>query len=270
MSLEPKLPSQWEEKEAQVISAQNMRRGVGWLAILLPVLTTVGYWVLGAQRGGFLSSISESYYTLMRDVFVGTLCIEAFFLYAYRGYSACEDRFFNGLAVLCVVVALFSANVNPVVASGVSGPPSCYYPIEMGPTCLIVLNDRVLMFHHEVFGHIHMVAAAILFASLGYVSFGFFTKTDSDDPGPEKRHRNTIYRAAGITIWSALALYGLFLVARIFVPEALWIRRLDDWPFLFLIETVCLLAFGFSWLVKGDGVYGLSDPPKQGTSGSPQ
>ena len=173
---------------------------MGWLAILLPVLTTVGYWVFGAQRGGFLGSISESYYTLMRDVFVGTLCIEAFFLYAYRGYNAFEDRFFNGLAFLSVVIALFSMNSKPVVAGGVDAPPSCHYSITMDPTCLIVLNDRVLMSHHEAFGWIHIIAAAILFASLGYVSICLFTKTDCTEPGPEKRRRNTIYRASGIAI----------------------------------------------------------------------
>ena len=239
---------------------------MGWLAILLPVLTTVGYWVFGAQRGGFLGSISESYYTLMRDVFVGTLCIEAFFLYAYRGYNAFEDRFFNGLAFLSVVIALFSMNSKPVVAGGVDAPPSCHYSITMDPTCLIVLNDRVLMSHHEAFGWIHIIAAAILFASLGYVSICLFTKTDCTEPGPEKRRRNTIYRASGIAIWSALALYGLFLAAQSLASGASWVRMLDDWPLLFVGETVCLFAFGFSWLVKGDGVYGLSDSPEQGRS----
>jgi hypothetical protein len=39
---------------------------------------------------------------------VATLCCEAFFLYAYQGYSGFEDRFFNGLAVLLVVIAFFS------------------------------------------------------------------------------------------------------------------------------------------------------------------
>jgi hypothetical protein len=72
MSLEPNRPWRWEEKTPQVISAPRMRRGVGWLAILLPVITAVGYGVFGGERGGFLGSISESYYTVMRDVFVAT------------------------------------------------------------------------------------------------------------------------------------------------------------------------------------------------------
>jgi hypothetical protein len=259
MSLEPKRPPHWEEKDPQVISARQMRRAVGWLAILLPVLTAVGYGVFGGERGGFLGSISESYYTVMRDVFVGTLCAEAFFFYAYQGYNAFEDRFFNGLAVLSVVIAFFAMNSTPFAGGSIDPPPSCRYAITMDPTCLIVLNDRVLMFHYEAFGWIHFIAAAILFVSLGYVSFFFFTKTDSAEPDPKKRHRNTIYRVCGFAIWAALALYGLFLAAKTYASGAAWVRALGDWHLLFVVETVCLLAFGVSWLVKGNGVYGLSD-----------
>jgi hypothetical protein len=259
----------WEEEAPQVIDAQKMRKGVGWLAILLPLITGVGYGVLGGDRGGFLGSISESYYTVMRDVFVGTLCAEAFFLYAYRGYTAFEDRFFNGLAVLCVVIAFFSMNSTPVSAQ-VDPPPSCRYAITMDPTCVIVLNDRMLMYHHRAFGWIHFSAAAILFAGLGYVSIYFFTKTDSAEPGPEKRRRDTIYRVCGIAIWVGLALYGLFFAAEMLAPGAAWVRALDRGPLLYVVEAVSLVAFGFSWLVKGDGVPWLSDPPKQGASRSPR
>jgi hypothetical protein len=259
MSLEPKRGSHWEERTPQIISAQQMRKGVGLLAILLPVLTALGYCVLGGQRGGFLDSISESYYTLMRDVFVGTLCMEAFFLYAYRGYNAFEDRLFNVLAVLCVVIALFSMN-SIEGAPDVDGAPrpACYHAIRMTPTCLILLNNRVLMSHYEAFGWIHLGAAAALFLSLGYVSYFLFTKTGSDQPTPRKLRRNMTYRACGVAIWASLVIY--FVLARLEV--------LDSWPLLFIAETICLFAFGFSWLVKGDGVYGLSDTASENLSAS--
>lgn len=264
MSFESKRPSRWKEKEPQAISARQMRQGVGWLAILLPAFVVVGCRVFGGARGGFLGSISESYYTVMRDVFVGTLCVEGFFLYAYRGYDAFEDRFFNGLSVLSVVVAFFAMNSTRIATVRPDPPPSCRYAIAMDPTCLIVVNDRVLMFHYEAFGWVHIIAAAILFGSLGYVSIHFFTKTDSHEPGMRKRRRNMIYRVCGIVIWVSLALYGLFWTAERFAPGAAWVRAIDDCSPLFIVETVCLLAFGFSWLVKGDGVYGLSDVPKHG------
>jgi hypothetical protein len=261
MSLEPKRLSHWEEKTPQIISAQKMRKGVGRLAILLPVLTALGYCILGGERGGFLDSISESYYTLMRDVFVGTLCAEAFFLYAYRGYNTFEDRLFNVLAVLCCVIALFSMNsIEGAPGVDTAPPPACYDAIRMAPTCLILLNNRVLMSHYEAFGWIHIGAAAVLFISLGYVSYFLFTRTDSANPNPRKLRRNVTYRACGIAIWASLAIYALLALVKVLV----------NWPLLFIAETICLFAFGFSWLVKGDGVYGLSDSPDQTASVSPQ
>jgi hypothetical protein len=236
-----------------------MRQGVGYLALLLPVVIAVGYRIFGGEHGGFLGSISESYYTVMRDVFVGTLCAVAFFLFAYQGYSDFEDRFFNVLGGLCVVVAFFAMNSTAVEASPLLDPPSCHHATAMDPTCSIVLNDRVLIFHYETFGWIHFAAAATLFASLGYVSIHFFTRSDATDPGPEKRRRNTIFRVCGFAIWGALGLYGLFSLAQWFAPDATWVRALDHWPVLFVVEWVCLWAFGFSWLVKGDGVRGLRD-----------
>jgi hypothetical protein len=261
MSLEPQRPSHWEEKTAQVISAQKMRKGVGRLAILLPLLTGLGYCVLGGQLGGFLDSISESYYTLTRDVFVGTLWAEAFFLYAYKGYNTFEDRLFNVLAVLCVVIACFSMNsIEGAPGVDTAPRPACYYAISMTPTCRILLNNRVLMSHHEWFGWVHIGAAAVLFVSLGYVSYFLFTRTDSAKPNPQKLRRNTIYRACGIAIWASLAIYAMLAVA----------KALENWPLLFFAETICLFAFGLSWLLKGDGVYGLSDSPEQAASVSPQ
>lgn len=160
------------------------------------------------------------------------------------------------------MIAFFAMNSTAVVASPLLDPPSCHRATTMDPTCSIVLNERVLMYHYEAFGWIHIAAAATLFASLGYVSIHFFTQTDSPQPGTKKRHRNTIYRVCGFAIWAALALYGLFCAAQKLVPLAVWVRALEHWHLLFVVETVCLWAFGLSWLVKGDGVRRLSDPPE--------
>jgi hypothetical protein len=197
-------PARWEDNVPQVISVQQMRRGVGRLAVLLPLVIGAGYCIFGKDLGGFLGAISESYYTVMRDVFVGTLCAVAFFLYAYRGYNHREDWLFNFLALLCVVVAWFSMTSTPLLVEPLPGP-SCSYSIKLEPTCAVVVNDRLATYHYEIFGLLHFGAATVLFVCLGYVS-----------------------------------------------------------PFLFIVETVCLEAFGISWLLKGDGIFGLlSDRPAQ-------
>jgi hypothetical protein len=258
----PPLGSTWESDTPQAISLQNMRVGVGWLAILLPLLTGVGYAVLGAGRGGFLDSISESYYTLVRDAFVGTLCMEALFLFAYRGYNGFEDVFFNCLGVLCVLIALFS--MNPEVGSPGGIPAaltdSCS-DVPVGASSVLLLNNRTFLWHRVAFGYVHLGAAALLFISLGWVSFFWFTKSVPIGPRRiEKVRRNRIYRACGIAIWSSLGLYGAFQLA-LNMSRAPWLLALSAWPVLFWVETVCLFAFGFSWLLKGDGVYGLADKP---------
>jgi len=252
-----------DDKDPEIISVPELRRGVGLLATLLPVLTAGGYAVL-AGRGGVLGSISESYYTVTRDVFVGTLCAVAFFLYAYRGYNAFENRFFNVLCGLCLVIALFAMNPTAVPPSALGDPPDCHQAIAMDPTCSVVINTRLATYHLEWFGWVHIISAATLFASLGYASFFFFTKHEAD-PSARKLNRNFIYRVCGLTIWVALALYVLFLAVQRVAPDAPSVRALSAWPLLLLVETVCLWAFGFSWLVKAEFVPGLSDPPKKST-----
>jgi hypothetical protein len=196
-------------------------------------------------------------------VFVGSLCAVAFFLYAYKGYSACEDRFFSVLATFAIVVVLFSMNLPADAPVPLFEPPFCHQAIRMEPTCSVVLNDRLLIFRYEFFGYVHYLAASALFISLGYASIHFFTKSDKPEAerGQEKRRRNTIYRVTGYLIWGALAAYGVFLAAQRLTPGATWVRALEGLPVLFFVENVCLEAFGLAWLLKGDGVWGLSDRP---------
>jgi hypothetical protein len=253
----------WDDKDPEIISVPELRRGVGVLATLLPVLTAGAYAVL-AGRGGVLGSISESYYTFTRDVFVGTLCAVAFFLYAYRGYNTFENRFFNVLCGLCLLIALFSMNPTAVLPSPLGEPPDCHQAIAMDPTCSVVINTRLATYHLEWFGCVHLISAATLFASLGYASFFFFTKREAN-PTARKLKRNIIYRACGLTIWVALALYVLFLAVQKIAPDAPSVRTLSAWPLLLLVETACLWAFGAAWLVKAEVFPGLSDPPEKST-----
>jgi hypothetical protein len=133
----------------------------------------------------------------------------------------------------------------------------------MDPTCLILLNDRTLLLHHDLYGYVHLAAAALLFLILGYVSFALFTRTDPSGAKAatkEKLRRNRIYRVCGIVIWLSLAAYGIYALAAWISPAAAGVVWLDHWRwFLFAVEATCLVAFGFSWLLKGDGVPGLAD-----------
>ena len=67
-----------------VISYLNLRRTVGWIAILLPFGLRAGVIVLGSAVPG---SVSGYYYSPMRNVLVAALCVLGVFLISYNGYD---------------------------------------------------------------------------------------------------------------------------------------------------------------------------------------
>ena len=56
-----------------VVSYLTLRKAVGAISVALPFVLAVGNRILGGP--GIQSSISAYYYTGMRDVFVGSLCV---------------------------------------------------------------------------------------------------------------------------------------------------------------------------------------------------
>ena len=61
---------------------------------------------------------------------------------------------------------------------------------------------------------------------------------------PEKKRRNVVYRASGIAIAVCLVLIATLN----FVPSG----PIDELKPVFWLETVASVAFGLSWLVKGE------------------
>jgi archaellum biogenesis protein FlaJ (TadC family) len=96
---------------------------------------------------------------------------------------------------------------------------------------------------------IHYASAAVFFLTLAYVSLVLFTKVHpsgkKEDLTKQKVKRNRVYRACGITI---LVCIGLLLLVDA-LPKDSAILNIDP---VFWIEAIALLAFGFSWLIKGE------------------
>src|ERR671933_275348 len=94
-----------EPNDDVVISYLNLRRAIGLLGMGLPLVLVLGK-LLG-DGGGLLESISDYYYSSMRNVFVGTLWAIGIFLFSYRGYER-KDDIAGTLACLAAIgVALF-------------------------------------------------------------------------------------------------------------------------------------------------------------------
>jgi len=97
----------------------------------------------------------------------------------------------------------------------------------------------------------HFVSAGIFLSVLAFFSLYLFRLTDPTcQPTDEKRIRNKVYLWCGIIMLACLVILGVY-----FVSGKDWSRQ----SFVYWMETVALIAFGISWLVKGEIV--LKDPP---------
>jgi drug/metabolite transporter (DMT)-like permease len=203
-----------------VLSYLSLRKAIGLLGACLPFVLAIGLFVL--YRKGLQGSISGYYHTEMRDVFVGTLCAIGVFLLSYRGYES-KDRIAGNLAcVFAIGTALF-------------------------PTAPDVMNPTHM---DNVKGAIHFISAALFLLTLAYFSLRLFTKTDPKlIPTPRKTNRNRIYLVCGYTIVAAIALIAIYKV----LPNDIEMRLAELKP-VFWLESIAVVAFGISWLTKGEAI----------------
>jgi hypothetical protein len=216
-----------EDDRQIIISYTNLRRLIGILGISLPFLCLIGLIITSTI---LQPSISHCYYTNVRDVFVGIMIGVSMFLITYYGYDPIDHVVTNitGTAgiLLAICPCLFSY-ANPE------------------------LNHLVgyLNFNPYLSNIIHIVCASIFFLLLAFNSIFLFTKTDPNVVKTEnKKKRNVIYIVCGI-IMIVLMLVLLFL--HLIMGNV----KFDETPIAFFIESLMLLAFGISWLVKGDTIF---------------
>ncbi len=210
------------------MSYVTLRKVIGWLGITLPFICFLG----GRAWGGikYETTLSGYYYTNMQDVFIGVLVCMSLFLMTYRGYNN-KDHWttsFAGFAGLGV--ALFPTNC---VGNG---------------------NLPVGVFHlmSSTSNQVHVIFATAFFVLLACVSMFLFTKTDEyNETTPRKIIRNRIYMGCGIGILSIIAV----MFGSTFVLDQDFIRTS---PYFLIMESLMLVVFGFSWIVKGETL--LADP----------
>jgi hypothetical protein len=215
-----------------IISYITLRRAIGILGISLPFVMIAGS-VIANDCSEIQYSVSLYYHTIMRNVFVGILCAVALFMFAYTGYDI-YDRIAGILAFVFVL--------------GVAFFPTVPDPDEIISGCTVEpfrLNRLV--------GIIHFVSASLFFLVLSFISIFLFTRTKDNDKNnytPEKKKRNILYRICGFIMIGSLALIALwFLLIKQKYP---FIHELRP---VFWLETIALIAFGISWLTKGELIW---------------
>ena len=195
----------------QLISFMLLRKLVGWLGIILPVILVIGTVVIENAQG-LEDSISDYYYTGMRDVFVGILCSVAIFLFAYKGYEYKDSLAGNFACFFALGVAFF-------------------------PT------DDV-----SIVGTIHLICALLFFVTLIYFSMVLFVKSSKpvELQSATKRKRNLVYKSCGVIMIICIALIGIYFL---FLEKKFPV--IVSFNPVFWLEAIALVAFGVSWLTKG-------------------
>lgn len=97
-------PSSNTRKEQQLVSYLYLRMLIGACGIALVASCLVYAFILGH---GMQDSVSDFYYTGVRDIFVGVLFVLGFFLLSYKGYDRIDSRFANAGFFFALGVALF-------------------------------------------------------------------------------------------------------------------------------------------------------------------
>ncbi|GAA4893414.1 DUF998 domain-containing protein [Tessaracoccus lubricantis] len=207
----------------------TQQRVIALLSFFLPA-SLIGWSLLSGQ--GLRGSISEYYYTPMRDVFVGTLCALALFLWSYRGYHPTNPELRADRIV---------AKVASIAAALVALAPLKPRQAEWECTVLqCVLGTDTAYW-------VHNVAAAVFLVALATFCLVLFPM--SAIPGQDLGRRLVAYGVSGATIVISV----LLMVLWTFLPVEIYFM-LGRYKPILVLETVALTAFAASWFLRSRAV----------------
>ncbi len=216
-------------------SDYRIRKLVGILGIALPVL-------LPFTMGDFLASISHYYYSTLSSLFF-IIILSAFglFLISYKGYKKdvkteqISDDFLTNIGGFAALIVVF-------IPTLCKGSTSTFID-------LLCTNENYPLFGHNnaTLSVIHLISAGIFILCMGWMSKYKFTRGSKDV-------HNKIYKHCGNIVFISVALIIVGVIL-----EKLNINFLINDYYVFIFETIAVIAFGSSWLVKGKAIENLVD-----------
>jgi hypothetical protein len=221
ISMEAKSQHVSKSTHTLVVSYLDVRRAIGAIGLLLPVvLGPLGWLFFGIE---IQDNLSSYYHTVLRDVFVGSMCAIGIFLFCYRGYDWIEGWTGKLGCLSALGVALFPLDAN-------SDP----------------LHQRTVV------GYLHSVSGGTFFLTLAFYSLYHFpsSRAEKHESAPHEGQRNFIYRTSGVVILLSMIAMGAYLFL---MPDG-WKRLLNDYNFLFYMEWVAVWSFAAAWLTKGRAI----------------
>ncbi|MEO6695717.1 MAG: hypothetical protein ABIY50_12770, partial [Ignavibacteria bacterium] len=174
-----------EKQNQLIISYLTLRRLLGFLGLLLPFILMLGVFFFGKC---FIveATVSQYYYTVMGDVFVGLLFTISFFLITYKGYDKIDNIVTNIAGVFAICIALFPSTIEKNAGCPISGLEGSDFKNTL-----------------------HLISAGLFFMTTAFVSIFLFRKSNGPK-SPQKVIRNKIYFVCGIIIMVSIALIPVF------------------------------------------------------------
>ena len=227
-----KPPTPQESAESQntlVMSYRAQRQFLGYLGVALPL----SLWLSSTRANVPLEpSISDYYYTDMRDLLVGILCGIGFFLITYRGYPAkpgerITDRqvsFFAGLGALGVA----------------------FFPVQRAQQaiCDAVSTPAALISQENL---VHFGSATLFFIATAIFCLHFFPKGENTPDGkPVWSRRRYAYSLYGVAI-----VFALVMLFRYEFSDCQTRLGFDKIHYVFWWESIAVVGFALAWLTKG-------------------
>lgn len=196
-----------------MINTKQLRCFIGALGMALPVIVVILSLAFGY---GFPNSISATYFVpSCVTPFMIILGSAGVLLMCYRGYNIVDNLLNTAAGIFAWCICLFPCAAK----SGNIG------------TFQLMANTS---------DTIHMISALLFFGILAYNSLFQFTK-GSDNPTPNKKKRNIIFRVCGIGMIVSFVLLPLVNLGILDVPHVIWV-----------IEFIALQFFGVSWITKAN------------------
>jgi len=220
-----------EDKNELVTSYLEVRKFIGLTGISLPIFLLL--FSVIADGSGPKGSISAYFYSGGREILVGSLFAIGVFLFAYKGFDKDKRQPTDKLVSRLAAVGAIGIAFAPMdwAASGSPVEPVCTW-------LQCTLTGGVTKYLHGAF-------AVLFFGSLAtFCLVNFQRCADGAEPDAEKLFRNGIFKMLGWII--VIGTVG-------FIAGSIW-----DFggAFVFWAESVAVVAFGLSWIIKGEAIEG--------------
>lgn len=206
-----------------VFTYRRLRRAIGYLGLCLPLLL-IGLSFFSFFNTAFQPSISDYYYSNLREIFTGILSAVGFFLIRYKGHGnrslwKNDEILINFAGIMAIGVALIPVN-----------PEFEHQKIY-----------SLIPYHYSWLGWMHYSCATLLFSIFALLAINVFTigQEKNEDLPLSMFNENHVYRFCGYSI----------IVLMILIPVS---EMLEAFRYSTLVlEAVVLFLFGWAWLIKG-------------------